>query len=628
MPLTNYTQSDELKESAMSVIDTLNENYPKVEVAITPTMSTIEIAAKKRESTEADAARLSALTENENYVNSIYYLMQNEGLTSSDVADMLGVTSDNIESCITQYATNDIKSVYEATGDLNSVTNDIEYLMDSGVSVATVSQLTGISEDEINEAVDTTDDEYNDTTITDDIIGYNKILGMPFRVHKVGDPKQRIFEQTIMSELPVISFIPGRPEAYIADSEELNITSSSDISDVASLFSSDTDSSLSSSSKADLLDFLYKSAAEASAEQEGTDKGGRFYHFKADYTNFRALLGISLSSLAIKMGVTSGFFNLDDYIGTDNFLSNAFKFVADKSSSSSESFSNDYGQSQVAGLASQVSDLVKEVNFLTGASDTTALLNNGGLVGGAAKVIGGVSEKLTDIVSGVTDILGGNTLVNGVSTTTNTIKTAINGANVYFPEIWKDSSFSRSYNVSFSFKSPYGNPKAIFEYVYVPFMTLMTMIMPQQMGEMGYSAPFIFKVDWPGCFMSDMAVCTSFSYQKGGNSNLWSKDGYPLEITCSMSIKDLYPVLCISKNSTGFKTNIGFNNYISNMAGFSVERYNPTEDWINSLKGKIALFTGKLTYAEDSIKTWAKRTITKTGANFGFGLNGSGQNIR
>ena len=84
-------------------------------------------------------------------------------------------------------------------------------------------------------------------------------------------------------------------------------------------------------------------------------------------------------------------------------------------------------------------------------------------------VAGGIGNMIDDLTSGVQDILGGNTLVNGVSTTVHTIKTAINGSNVFFPEIWKDSSFSRSHNVSFSFKSPYGSPKAIFEYVYVPF---------------------------------------------------------------------------------------------------------------------------------------------------------------
>jgi hypothetical protein len=177
---------------------------------------------------------------------------------------------------------------------------------------------------------------------------------------------------------------------------------------------------------------------------------------------------------------------------------------------------------------------------------------------------------------------------------------AILGMNPMFPEVWKDSSFSRSYNISFKFHSPYGSPSAVYQNVLLPFSMLLSLVMPVMTNPGVYSEPFIFQLDCPGYFACDLGICTDFSFVKGGSENLWTVDGLPRQIDVTMAIRDLYPVLSASKNSESLYFNIGLSTFLDNLAGVSIFRSDDgkgdlvtrTRQRLNSALGQARGITG------------------------------------
>jgi len=81
----------------------------------------------------------------------------------------------------------------------------------------------------------------------------------------------------------------------------------------------------------------------------------------------------------------------------------------------------------------------------------------------------------------------------------------------------------------------------------------------------------------------------SLTFKKGGDEDLWSLDGLPLEMTVNLSVKDLYPTLMMSRSFSMMATNIGLMGFLDNMAGLSVT------DW--KFKGNIlAALAQRLNY--------------------------------
>ena len=81
-----------------------------------------------------------------------------------------------------------------------------------------------------------------------------------------------------------------------------------------------------------------------------------------------------------------------------------------------------------------------------------------------------------------------------------------NGMKVMYPNLWQNSNYSKNLNFNFNFVSPYGDPLSIFQYVYVPFFSLLAFALPRQAAQNGYVSPFFVRADIPGLFTSDLAL--------------------------------------------------------------------------------------------------------------------------
>lgn len=156
------------------------------------------------------------------------------------------------------------------------------------------------------------------------------------------------------------------------------------------------------------------------------------------------------------------------------------------------------------------------------------------------------------------------------------VSTVVSGeGRVVLPELWQDSNFSRTVSMNFTFTSPYGHNLAIFENTYIPFLLLFCMTMPRQLSTKTFTNPFFVRVNMKGLFTIPMGIIESMTIERGEDKNNWTSEGIPRTIKCSVSVKDLTPVLMMSMTRgrflAFFQSNDGFSSYINTIGGLSLK---------------------------------------------------------
>lgn len=242
---------------------------------------------------------------------------------------------------------------------------------------------------------------------------------------------------------------------------------------------------------------------------------------------------------------------------------------------------------------------------------------------------------------------------------------------VSLPEVFASSSFSRSFSFDFKFHSPYGDNLSIFENEYIPFLILLALSAPRQIGKMTYTSPFAVRVSVKNKIMINYGLVESLSVTRGGDTNDWTPSGYPKTLTCSLQIKDLEPTIALPLASRGpiraavetMFPSSGISEYLSSIGGLTIEdievfftkkRFNRTaqvftstwnakNNWntlmstvINSsfVNNIVSLFAStdldsinqKMDLTSDNIETNFQNTIYKGAAPASFrGLQANGQ---
>lgn len=261
-------------------------------------------------------------------------------------------------------------------------------------------------------------------------------------------------------------------------------------------------------------------------------------------------------------------------------------FYMDSDASISESFSNSTTQSMIASTVNNISDMGREINFLLGYG------------GSALDVINrnaDVAAEIDAAQSTIQKLLGSG---NFLSNLCNHITTVAAGGRLIFPEIWADSSFSRSYTCRFKFISPDPSNLSVYLNVIVPLLHCLGLVAPQSIEKNpnGYTSPFLVRAIYKGVFNVDMGIITDMSVTKGAECQ-WTPNGVPTSIEVSMSIKDLYQVLSITPTtSTAWQydtmNNTALMDYIANLCG--VNMYKPEVArlidmwWVNNINNRAS----------------------------------------
>lgn len=246
------------------------------------------------------------------------------------------------------------------------------------------------------------------------------------------------------------------------------------------------------------------------------------------------------------------------------FYRGAVAFYINSDNQIQETFVNTPRASELANKINQLSDSATEAAYLMGGLGGNVLSSD--LAASAGQTLMDMNKNIANGNSSKEYL--GSSFIGSVI---NNISNLIAGGKMMFPEIWGDSQFQRSYNVTIKLDSPDSDSVSIFLNVLVPLVHILGFVLPRSAGPNMYASPFLVRCFYKSAFHIDMGIITSCSVTKG-DTGAWNNDGLPTQITVELTIKDLYNNMA---QSTGMGNNTLISNpaqleYLANLAGVNV----------------------------------------------------------
>ena len=258
-----------------------------------------------------------------------------------------------------------------------------------------------------------------------------------------------------------------------------------------------------------------------------------------------------------------------EVMGADGGVS----FAYDPMSSITDSLSNATGESQFAGLLNGISSKARELDFMTGS------------VGVDISMV-----DQTDYDTATAQLSSGafSGIKNPLSHIKSFIENSGHGMNVRFPQIWNDSSSSKSYSIDMKFIAPYATAFCKWRYVLVPFFHWFALAAPHSDDSLvNYSRPYLIKAFSKGYFNVEMGIITSLQWKRFGDGDMISADGIPTEIDVTVDFEDLYQQIAVSTFSgslTGdmkrvgiFFNNTGLMDLLGTLSGVNMNKMSITD---------------------------------------------------
>ena len=427
----------------------------------------------------------------------------------------------------------------------------------------------------INGDISNTDYQANIEGLT--IKSVDAILGIPHQFLPTADARidtnsgagnassiGRLYAEKIIKQIPLLLVTPGVP-SFLSSARE-------------------------DQKKTIIENFLGGGSNEDEITKLINEYNGKYYTLKYAYTSYFEYVNAMLRSAAIFLGIEKEILDGDELatynwyykttgIGGDNTdiygnealnsylgpYAGCIAFYADCGNTVDDSFSNSTTQSQLASSLNSLSDTGRELNFLIG--------NIGSLTGLELDKLMGSESLLSNtesMTSEVDKLLGNNNIVSNILSKASDI---LAGGRMEFPEIWSDSTFSRSYSCKMKLISPSGDKLSIFLNILVPIYHLLALTLPRQNDGQSYYSPFLVRAYSKGLFNIDTGIITDLSITKGAEGE-WTPSGLPTVADVSFSIKDLYDQLFMSSSTDlGAKSiinNISELDYIANSCGVNI----------------------------------------------------------
>ena len=272
--------------------------------------------------------------------------------------------------------------------------------------------------------------------------------------------------------------------------------------------------------------------------------------FEEDYSEF-------FTSSFSKLSETISDFESRLYYG------NAIAFYINSDSSFTDSFGNETTESSLSTTINTLSDKAREIQFLLGTSRQA--------VGEAFDKVDGTLSPIKDQINSIVEkVAGGNSIFTTIA---NSVKTIVSGGRMLFPQIWSNSSFSKSYNISIKLTTPNTDKISWWYNIYVPLCHLMALVLPRSEYVNSYTTPFLVKAFYKGMFNIDMGIITEMTFNKGKEGS-WTKDGLPTVVDVTFSIQDLYSTMGMTSTESMFKgktlQNVSEMDYIANLCGINI----------------------------------------------------------
>ena len=302
-----------------------------------------------------------------------------------------------------------------------------------------------------------------------------------------------------------------------------------------------------------LADTVVKDSGESSVSHDGysvvgkyqTDKNGNVVA-AADPPNAEKTGAWANTWSSLK----SNMFGAGDYVG----------FRVERGVNCTESISNQTGPTGVAQKMNSYAQQQREKYENYGNSWVAKTL------GDLAK---GPSDALKSAMTDLTAMLGEKLGLGDIGA----VLTQGNGF-LDMPDVWKGSSFSRSYSFNIQLRARYGDPVSIFQSVYIPLIMLLAAAMPRSVGDSMYTSPFLIKAYCKGMFAVPCGIIESMSISRGKDEFGWSHDHLPTSIDVNLQIKDLTPTFFLSMQDIGlfdtFSRNDNMMEYLDTLSALGI----------------------------------------------------------
>lgn len=248
---------------------------------------------------------------------------------------------------------------------------------------------------------------------------------------------------------------------------------------------------------------------------------------------------------------------LNDILQNSAFV----QFFVDSGAGMSESSSNAVTQSKLQGIFDSASDLSKEVAFIANSGS----IKTEELTGSLNEAMDALNEKLFEGGNGAITTMMSRLLSAG----SNIIK----GDTMIFPQIYQNSTYTKTYQIKVDLRAPLGNRLSYFLNILVPLFHLMALALPRQSTANSYSSPFLVKAYIPGVISCNLGIVQSIAIEKAShNADAWTVDGFPNEVSVTLDIVDLYSDLSMTPNGdiTLFLANSSLVEYIATNCGVNL----------------------------------------------------------
>lgn len=478
----------------------------------------------------------------------------------------------------TTKSTTEAKTTTSSTGETTPEnTNSDGTTSGSDTSVLTAAMYIddAFLESQYEKTYTSTEDYYNNLENGLRVADLRGILGMPHQFLPTADPRLtdgdessvgyntefgRVYSEKIIKQIPLLLMTPGVPTFMASYSDE---------------------------QKDKIIGKLLGWTEETFDSIFNDGRVGKYYSLKYAYTEYFYYVNAMLRSAAYFLEIQNetidgkelGSLNWlyqTSTMGSEifshgnlaNFLgpyAGCIAFYADAGTTVDESFSNSTTESQLASALNNLSDSGREMNFLVGNVGSELGLNLNELTGGNE-----LDSQIDTLTDKVDSLLGSSNVISNILGKSTTI---LAGGRLIFPEIWSDSSFSRSYSCSMKLVSPSGDKLSVFLNILVPIYHLLGFTLPRQSASQAYFSPFLVRAYYKGLFNVDMGIIPGLSITKGDEGE-WTVDGIPTVANINFEIKDLYEGMYMSKQSLdsdySILSNIQELDYIANSCGINV----------------------------------------------------------
>ena len=394
---------------------------------------------------------------------------------------------------------------------------------------------------------DSTDLQFGNSEVINPLYQYNQFADP--RTHPLHPNYGRVYNETLRSNQIITYFRVGRPKYLTLGKTLIQTTKGKKLSESFQDNMAAADGDIYKGTNVEFFDSIaaYADAFTATMNDGiGDGTAGQLYTFEPQFKTYAKLVSGMLTDLAARMNLSSIYdvkgdsgkdfnkttnrFSPNAYAGpfaalmysnpSNNYLNGMSEFIpirVEKSSDYNEEYGNSTRSPAYASELKGLSDKAKDLLAVTGGNSDDNIL------AGLGKDLGNIFQS------------------HGTMTA--------NGWNMHIPEMWDNSSNTRSLSLVIKLYTPYGNARSVYEDLYVPTIMLMGMALARQTGNRLYAQPPLISLFSKGWFSMHAAMITGMSIKRGGDRNDWTIERLPRSLEIRLTIKDMFPTVVQALNT-------------------------------------------------------------------------------